>query len=83
MHYHPELVELSMAGSGEGKPFAIDSLNKKIAWVPPRNWSKASVDTGVGDPPRKSSAGKGEKFANVVTDKIALLFKELVTQNIY
>lgn len=81
MHYHPELVELSMAGSGEGKPFAIGSLNKKIAWVP-RNWSKASVDTGVGDP-RKSSAGKGEKFANVVTDKIALLFKELVTQNIY
>ena len=81
MHYHPELVDLSMAGTGESKSFAIDSLNNKTGWIP-RNWAKVSIDTGVGDP-RKSSAEKGEKFANVVTDKIALLFKELVTQNIY
>lgn len=81
MHYHPNLVDLSTAGSGESRAYAIDSLNNKVAWIP-RNWAKVSIDTGVGDP-RQSSAEKGEKFANVVTDKIALFFYEIVTKSIY
>lgn len=81
MHYHPELVNLAMAGSGESKPFNIDSLNAKVAWIP-RNWSKVSVDTGIGNP-KKSSAEKGKHFADVVTDKIAKLFDELVNKSIY
>ncbi|NDV94537.1 creatininase family protein [Dysgonomonas sp. 521] len=81
MHYHPGLVNLAMAGDGESKPFNIDSLNAKVAWIP-RNWSKVSVDTGIGNP-KKSSAEKGKRFADVVTDKIAKLFDELVNKSIY
>ncbi len=29
MHYHPELVNLEEAGSGEYKTFAVQSLNEK------------------------------------------------------
>ncbi len=81
MHYHPELVNLQAAGNGDSKVFAIDSLNNKTGWVP-RNWSKASIDTGVGNP-KKSTAAKGAKYADIVTDKIAVLFNELVNKNLY
>ncbi len=81
MHYRPDLVNLEIAGNGDSKAFAIESLNKKIGWVP-RDWSKASFDTGVGNP-KKSTAIKGAKYADVVTDKIAVLFNELVNKNLY
>jgi creatinine amidohydrolase len=81
MHYYPELVALETAGSGESRPFNIESLNKKVAWIP-RNWAKTTVDTGVGNP-SKASAAKGKRFAEAVTGKIALLFDELVNQRIY
>lgn len=81
MHYHPDLVDLSTAGDGASKLFNIESLNNKVAWVP-RNWGKTTEDTGVGDP-RKSTAEKGRTFANVVTDKLAKLFDELVNKSLY
>lgn len=31
MHYHPEWVDLDEAGDGKLTPFAIASLNKKVA----------------------------------------------------
>ncbi len=81
LHYHPELIDLEMAGNGESHPFKMTSLNEKVGWVP-RDWGHTSIDTGVGNP-KKATAQKGAKYANVVTDKIALLFKELVTQSLY
>ncbi|MCI1647330.1 MAG: creatininase family protein [Bacteroides sp.] len=81
LHYHPELIDLSMAGGGESHPFNLSSLNKKVGWVP-RDWSKSSVDTGVGNP-RKSTAEKGDRYISVVTDKIALLLYELVCKDLY
>lgn len=81
LHYHPELIDLSTAGSGESHPFNINSLNEKVGWVP-RDWRYASVDTGVGDP-RKATAQKGALYAGIVTDKIALLFNELVSKSLY
>ena len=81
MHYHPELVNLEEAGSGEYKTFAVQSLNEKVAWIP-RNWGKVSKDTGVGDP-RGASAEKGKKFAEAVAEKYAKLFDELVNQKLY
>ncbi|MDR2448495.1 MAG: creatininase family protein, partial [Prevotellaceae bacterium] len=68
-------------GSGESRSFHIESLNKKVAWLP-RDWAKTSVDTGVGNP-SKASAAKGKRFAEAVTDKIAVLFDELVNRQIY
>lgn len=81
MHYHPELVDLSMAGSGMSHPFAVDSLNRKVAWTP-RRWDKSSDDTGIGDP-RKSTAEKGARYAAAVADALATLFVELTTQPLY
>lgn len=81
MHYRPELVNIESAGSGESRPFNIESLNRKIGWVP-RNWAKTTIDTGVGNP-SKASVEKGKRYADVVTDKIAMLFNELVNKSLY
>lgn len=75
LHYHPDWVEMDLAGAGESKPFALDSLNEKIAWVP-RNWGKVTTDTGIGDP-RKATSGKGERYIQAVTQKINQLLTEL------
>ncbi len=81
MHFRPDLVDIETAGDGASKPFNIESLNKKVGWIP-RNWTKTSIDTGVGNP-KKSTAEKGKTYVAVVTDKIAKLFEELVTKTIY
>ena len=81
MHYHPELINLEEAGSGEFTTFAAESLNQKVAWIP-RNWAKVSKDTGIGDP-RKATAEKGKRFAEVVVAKYATLINELVHGDIY
>ena len=61
MHYHPEWVNLSEAGPGEGKGFRIEALKNHSVWMP-RNWGMISPhDTGVGDPSR-STAEKGRRF---------------------
>ena len=81
MHYHPELVDLDKAGEGKSKPFAIQSLNEKVAWLP-RDWQKVSDDTGIGNP-KKSTAIKGERFAHDLVKKYAKLFYELAKGDIY
>lgn len=81
MHYRPQLVNLDIAGDGSFKPFNTSSLNNGIGWTP-RNWTKVSHDTGIGDP-RKSTAEKGVNYANIVTDKLAGLFVEVVTGDVY
>lgn len=81
MHYYPELVDLDIAGKGILKPFSAKSLNEKTGWIP-RDWSKISDDTGIGNP-EKSSADKGKRYAEAVSDKIAGFFKDLVNRNIY
>ena len=81
LHYFPELVDMTKAGSGTEKPFAAQSLNEKIGWLP-RNWSKISDDTGVGNP-FKASAEKGKRYAVDVVAKLSLLFAEIAKGEIY
>lgn len=81
LYYRHGLVNMDAAGDGKSRSFNISSLNQKIGWAP-RNWRYTSVDTGVGDP-RKATASKGAEYANVVTDKIAFLFNELVNKKLY
>ena len=76
MHYCPELVNLSDAGSGSARPFALSSLNEKTAWVP-RNWVKVTSDTGIGDP-RKATAEKGKPYAEALVKRIVKLLQELI-----
>ena len=81
MHYYPQLVDLTLAGDGTYTPFCSKSLRSGTGWTP-RNWMKVSKDTGIGNP-HKATAGKGEKYANVVTDKLSQLFIEVVKEDIY
>jgi len=72
----PELVlPLSEAGLGKAKPFKIRALRERWAWSP-RQWTKATTDTGAGDP-RKATAEKGRKYLEVVTSQIADFLVEL------
>lgn len=80
MHYHPELIDLSTAGSGDSRSFASEELRRGTAWIP-RNWSKVSDDTGIGSP-AAASAAKGARFADAVTSRYAALIRDL-TQPIY
>lgn len=80
MHYHPELVNLSDAGTGASRTFASEELRRGTAWIP-RNWAKVSDDTGIGSP-ALSTAEKGSRFADAVTSRYAALIKEL-TEDIY
>lgn len=76
MHINPEFVlPLSMAGLGEEKKSVIKGFREKWAWKE-RKWSEITEDTGTGNP-KKSTAEKGKKFFDDVTDKISELMQDI------
>lgn len=76
LHLEPGLVlPLSDAGSGLARPFAVQAFREGWAWTP-REWTKVTADTGVGDP-RQASAPKGARYFAAVTDRIAGFLVEL------
>lgn len=81
LFYHPELVSLSDAGDGVLRPFAIPAFNEKIAWIP-RQWDKATADTGIGNP-KKASAEKGERYVKAIIEKLGQLFIDLVMKELF
>lgn len=81
MHYFPELVKMEYASDGATRPFSVDGLNKKVAWVP-RHWAKVSTNTGIGDP-AKSTAQKGKAYAEVVVGKYIDLVCDLCSRELY
>jgi len=72
MYLRPELVKMEYAGTGESKPFAIEGLRNHVAWHP-RDWSRVSVDTGIGNP-AKATPEKGRRY---VEDAVALYVQML------
>lgn len=74
MYYHPDLVDLSIAGSGEARKPRFESLAKGLVWMP-RNWSEISDDTGIGDP-RKSSFEKGQAFSRRVVEVLTGIIED-------
>ena len=69
MHLAPTLVlPLSEAGEGKAKKFRITGFRDGWAWAP-REWSKVTEDTGVGNP-AAATAEKGKKFLEAVTERI-------------
>lgn len=76
MHCRPELVNLSEAGCGRSKGFVPELLKEGKVWIP-RDWSKVSEDTGIGNP-KKATAEKGRKFTDAVTAKYADFLKEFM-----
>ena len=76
LHIAPDLVRpLSEAGSGLSRPFRIQALQEGWAWTQ-REWTKATVDTGVGNP-RYATAEKGGAYLDAVSKKIASFLIEL------
>lgn len=81
MHYHPELVDISEAGDGHSHSFRAETLRSGVAWIP-RDWSKISEDTGIGDP-RGATAEKGKRFAEAVASRYAELLRDLTQADLY
>ena len=74
------LLPLSEAGTGSSRPFKLQGLREGWAWAQ-RDWVKATVDTGVGDPSR-ASAEKGKAFLEDLTQRIAGYLVELAKSDI-
>lgn len=81
LHYHPELTDISEAGSGQSTTFKSEILADGRAWIP-RNWLKVSTDTGIGDP-RTATADKGARFASAVAHVLAQLIVDINQPELY
>ncbi len=76
LHLFPDLVRpLEEAGPGREKHFTVTALREGWAWAP-RQWTRISEDTGVGDP-RRATAAKGAAFFRAATERIAGFLVEL------
>ena len=76
LHTWPQLVRpLEQAGPGAAKKFKVEGLNESWAWTE-RKWTRATADTGIGDP-RKATKSKGEGYFREVTEKLARLMAQL------
>ena len=81
LHLAPHLVRpLQEAGAGKQHPFKISALRERWAWAQ-REWSKASEDTGIGDPSR-ATADKGQQFFDAVVERIAGFLVDLAQADI-
>ncbi|CAA9274120.1 MAG: Creatinine amidohydrolase [uncultured Adhaeribacter sp.] len=81
MHLTPDWVlPLSEAGAGKSNLFKIKALREGWAWTP-RAWTKATNDTGVGNP-ALSTAAKGAEFLAATAGAIAGYLAELAAADI-
>lgn len=75
IYFHPELVDISTAGSGESRQWKSEELRRKTAWIP-RNWLEVTDDTGIGDP-SLATAEKGERYVADCVMRYAALLRDL------
>jgi creatinine amidohydrolase len=76
LHLAPSLVRpLSQAGPGTARTFRVRAFREGWAWTQ-RRWIDVTGDTGVGDP-SASTAEKGKRFFDEVTERIATFLSEL------
>jgi len=85
LHLAPQLVRpLDEAGPGRARRFKVQGLREGWAWAP-RAWTSVTDDTGVGNP-AESTAAKGARFFEAVTQRIAGFLVELAQadpENLY
>lgn len=80
LQIHPDLVlPLSEAGHGGSKKFKLRGLRERWVWTP-REWTKATSDTGVGNP-QKATAEKGRHYLAALTQQIAEFLNELAASD--
>jgi len=75
-HIQPSLVRpLNEAGPGLEHKSRLQGIRDGWAWAP-RQWTKVTADTGIGDP-AAATAKKGEAYFNAVCTQVAQYFAEL------
>jgi len=75
-HVAPALVRpLAEAGAGRERASRLSAVREGWAWAP-RQWTKVTADTGIGDP-AAATAAKGERYFSAVTEKLAAYLVEL------
>ena len=78
LHLRPDLVRpLESAGPGKAKRHRIAAFREGWAWMP-RPWTRVTDDTGVGNP-AKSTADKGARHLQAVTEAIGAFLYDLAT----
>ena len=76
MHVAAGMVRpLREAGRGHERRWSIGGLREGWAWAP-RRWTEVSADTGTGNPALASET-KGQRYAAIVTSKVADYLVEL------
>ena len=76
MHIAPELVlPLTEAGDGSTNPIKLEAVREGWAWAQ-RGWSKATNDTGSGNP-ALATKEKGERLLAALAEKLAGFYVEL------
>lgn len=81
LYIDPEMMlPVEEAGNGRAKKFRLKGIREGWVWTP-RQWTRISEDTGVGNP-KKATARKGEQFLHDVTHKIAGFLGELAQANL-
>jgi creatinine amidohydrolase len=76
MHLRPDLVRpLEEAGAGRAREWRVAAFRERWAWAP-RQWSRVTDDTGVGDP-SPATPGKGAGYFDALTGKLADFLVEL------
>lgn len=81
MHLVPDWVRpLAEAGPGESNKFKLQALREGWAWAQ-REWTKATNDTGVGNP-AQSTPEKGQKFMDAAATAIAGYLVELAAADL-
>ena len=81
MHVAPDLVRpLSEAGNGHEKRWRMRALREGWAWSP-RQWTKISADTGVGNP-ALATAAKGARYFAEVSRNVAEFLVELASADL-
>jgi creatinine amidohydrolase len=81
MHIIPDMVlPLSEAGPGKENLSRVQGFRERWAWAP-RQWTKVTADTGIGNP-AAATAAKGKEYFEAVTDKIAGFLVELASADL-
>ena len=76
LHLRSDLVRpLEEAGAGQGRPWKLRAMREGWAWAP-RQWSRVTDDTGVGDPSAATEA-KGRLHFEQVCRRLADYLQEL------
>ncbi|KAA3660831.1 MAG: creatininase family protein [Calditrichaeota bacterium] len=78
LHLVPELVlPLDEAGDGRSKHPKIKALRESWAWAP-RQWTKVTDDTGIGNP-KCATSDKGKIYFQLIVEKMSDFFVELAS----